>query len=134
MTERFEGQMMTQLTVKALPASDSGRLLVRLNKTHRGGIPRYGIANLTNSENAKSVKVLILGHDDRSAIYMPYDIREALGVDKGRDLTFTITGVGWFGKIGWLLKTPDPAVHIPAWLALVSVLLGLISIVIALCE
>ncbi|QPZ90643.1 hypothetical protein [Thioclava electrotropha] len=125
---------MTKLPVKALPANDSGRLLVRLNKAYRAGIPRYGIANLSNAENAKSVKVLVLGHDDGSAIFMPYDIREALGVDKGGSLNFSITKVRWPGKIGWLLKTPDPAVHVPAWLALMSVLLGVISITIALCE
>ena len=77
---------MAQLPVKALPSNDSGRLLVRVNKAYRAGIPRYGIAKLTNTENSKSFRVLVLGHDDASAIFMPYDIREALGVDKGRNL------------------------------------------------
>ncbi len=124
---------MTQLPVRALPANDSGRLLVRLNTACRAGIPRYGIAALTNVQNAKSVDVLVLGHDDASAIFMPYDIRVALGVEKGGSLNFEIIEVGLLGKVGWLLKTPDPAVHVPAWLALISVLLGFISIAIALC-
>lgn len=107
---------MTELPVKALPVNDSGRLLVRLNKAYRDGIPRYGIANLTNAENAKSVKFLVLGHDDSSAIFMPYDIREALSIEKDGNLSFSINKVGWPGKIGWLLKTPYPAVHVPALL------------------
>lgn len=123
---------MAQLPVKALPSNDSGRLLVRVNKAYRAGIPRYGIAKLTNTENSKSFRVLVLGHDDASAIFMPYDIREALGVDKGRNLNFTIKKVGCLGKIWWLLSTPDPAVHVPARLALISVLLGAIGIAIAL--
>lgn len=125
---------MAQLTVKALPPNDSGRLLVRVNKAYRAGIPRYGIANLTNTENNKSVRVLVLGHDDDSAIFMPYDIREALGVDKGGKLNFAIKKACLLGKCWWLLRTPDPAVHVPAWLALISVLLGVIGIAVSLCS
>jgi hypothetical protein len=126
--------MMTKLAVRALPTNDTGRQLVRLNINHRVGIPRYGIAQLMNSKNAKSVKVLVLGHDDEDAIFMPYDIREALGVRKGGNLEFSIQKVGSFGKICWLLRTPDPAVHVPAWLALISVCLGVLGVVIALCN
>jgi hypothetical protein len=123
---------MTKLPVKALPSNDTGRLLVRLNRKYRAGIPRYGIAKLMNSNNSKSVKVLVLGHEDETAIFMPYDIREALGADKGADLEFTVQKTGWFGKVCWLLKTPDPAVHVPAWLALISVCLGTLGLAIAL--
>jgi hypothetical protein len=86
-----------------------------------------------NTKNAKSVKDLVLGHDDDTAIFMPYDIREALGADKGADLEFTIQKAGWFGKVRWLLETHDPAVHVPAWLALMSVCLGVFGVAIAIC-
>jgi hypothetical protein len=125
-------QVMTTLPVKPLPSNDNGRLLVRLNTKHRPGIPRYGIVQLTNANNTQSVKVLVLGHDDETAIFMPYDIRKALGADTRSDLEFSIQKVRWFGKIYWLLRTPDPAVHIPARLALISVLLGALGVVIAL--
>lgn len=81
---------MTKLPIKALPPNDSGRLLVRLNRKYRAGFPRYGIALLKNSGNEKSIGTLVLGHDDDTAIFMPYDIREALESDKGADLKFTI--------------------------------------------
>ncbi len=87
-----------KLPVKALPSNDSGRLLVRLNGKCRVGIPRYGIAQLINSKNAKSVKVLVLGHDDKTAIFMSYNIRKALGADKSADLEFSVPKTGWFGK------------------------------------
>ena len=125
---------MTKLPVKALPPNDTGRLLVRLNIKYRADIPRYGIAQLMNSENDKSVKVLVLGHDDDTAIFMPYDIRKALGADKGADLEFAVQKTGWCGKVCWLLGTPDPAVHVPAWLALISVCLGALGVVIAICS
>lgn len=125
---------MTKLPVRALPPNDSGRLLVRLNSKYRSGIPRYGIAKLTNTKNAKSVKALILGHDDETAIFMPYDIREALGANKDADLEFRIQKTGWFGKVRWLLETHDPAVHVPAWLAVISVCLGVFGVAIAICS
>lgn len=99
-----------KLRVKSLSPNDAGRLLVRLNWKYRVGVPRYGIAQLTNSKNAKSVKVLALGHDDETAIFMPYDIRVALGVDKGGELEFTIERTGWFGKVHWLMACIDVSV------------------------
>lgn len=122
---------MTKLPVRALPTNDAGRLLVRLNVKYRSDVPRFGIARLTNVENRKFEHVLVLGHDEDNAIFMPYDIREALGVDKGAELEFSIEGVGWVSKICWLLGSRDPAVHVPAWLALASVLLGALSVAIA---
>ncbi len=124
---------MTKLPVKSLPTSDAGRLLVRLNVKYREGISRYGIAELTNTQKSKTQNVLVLGHDDDGAIFMPYDIRAALGVDNGAELEFSIRKVGWVGKILWLLNTHDPAVHVPAWLALISVLLGFLGVFISLC-
>lgn len=122
---------MAKLPVKALPPNDSGRLQVRLHVKYRPDIPRYGIARLTNMENRKFERVLVLGHDHDSAIFMPYDIREALGVNKGAELEFSVEQVCWFSRIIWLLKSRDPAVHVPAWLALTSVLLGVLGVVIA---
>ena len=115
---------MTKLPVRALPPNDTARLLVRLNSKLRSGIPRYGIAQLMNTANNKSVKAIVLGHDDDTATFMPYDIRKALGADKGADLEFTVQKTGWFGKFCWLFGTPDPAVQIPARLALISVCFG----------
>ncbi|WP_321831173.1 hypothetical protein [Thalassovita sp.] len=123
---------MTKLPVKTLPSGDNGRLLVRLNHKYREIVPRYGFAQLTNAKNANAVNVLLLGHDDDTAIFMPYDIRNALGVSKGGELKFTVKKVGATSKVLWLLRSPDPAVHMPALLAAASVLLGILSVLIAL--
>lgn len=105
-------------------------MLVRLNWDYRNGIDRYGIAKITNNKNGKSLLVLVLGHDDRRAIYMPYDIRRELGVEKGDRLVFSIEKVGRLGKLCWYVKVPDPAVHVPAWIALI----GLIGTVVGLVD
>jgi hypothetical protein len=119
---------MPKLPVKSLPSGDSGRLLVRLNHAHRSGVARYGIARITNNAKAESRKVLLLGHDQADAIFMPYDIRKALNVEKGGELDFSIEKVGWFGKLGWYVNSIDPAVYIPAWIAVVGFVLAIIGL------
>ncbi|GAA4216455.1 hypothetical protein GGQ68_002593 [Sagittula marina] len=118
---------MSKLPVKGLPSGDGGRLLVRVHDHYKVGIERYDIAKLANTENGKSLLVLVLGHDDAGAIFMPYDIRRALGVDKGGKLDFSIEKVGKCGKLRWYFTTPDPAVHVPAWIAAVALGLSILG-------
>jgi len=122
---------MPVLAVKRLPSTDAGRLIVRLHSSHRNGIRRYGIAKITNSENKLSILALVLGHDDKEAIFMPHDIRTAIGPNKGAQLSFDIAPVGLLGKLNWYVQSPDPAVHLPAWLAVFSVCLGVFGVVLA---
>lgn len=124
---------MEKLTVKGLPSTDAGRLVVRLNHKYRNGIPRYGIAKIRNPLNNCCVLALVLGHDSQDAIYMPYDIRKALGLEKEAQLDFEIKHVGIWGKLKWYFQSPDPAVHLPAWLAMTSVVLAGMGILLAVC-
>lgn len=123
---------MPILPVKGLPSSDAGRLMVRLNHTHRSGVARYGIARITNNSKGMSLNVLLLGHDQADAIFMPYDIRKALDVDKGGSLDFSIKKLGWFGKLFWYVNSIDPAVYIPAWIAVLGLALAIIGIFIGI--
>ena len=102
---------MPKLEVEALPSGDSGRHLVRLNHTHRSGIARYGIARIANNANGRSLNVLLLGHDRSDAIFMPFDLREGLG-----------------GKMGWYVGSIDPAIHIPAWIAVIGLILAIFGL------
>jgi len=119
---------MPNLEVEALPSGDSGRLLVRLNHTHRSGIARYGIARIVNNTNGKSINALLLGHDRANAIFMPFDLREALGVEKGGKLDFSISKAGLWGKMSWYVGSIDPAVHIPAWIAVIGLVLAIFGL------
>ncbi len=123
---------MTKLNVQRLPKADHNRLLVRLNIKYREGIDRYGIARITNTENSKSENVLVLGHDDDKAVFMPYDIHTALGLKKGDELDFTLKKVGFWGKLCWYVSSPDPAVQIPAWVAVGGLILAIASLVIGI--
>jgi len=119
---------MPKLEVEGLPSSDSGRLLVRLNHAHRSGVARYGIARIKNIENGKSLHVLLLGHDRADAIFMPFDIREALGIAKDGKLDFTINKVGTLGKLRWYVGSIDPAVSIPARIAVAGLALAIFGL------
>lgn len=123
---------MPRLEVKGLPQRDSGRLLVRLNHRHRDGVKRYGLARLTNNETHKSMVVLMLGHDEDSHIFMPYDIRTALLPSNSTVLDFSIKRVGIWGHIVWYVRSPDPAVYIPAWLAIIGMILGIIGLIVGI--
>ncbi len=60
---------------------------------------------------------------------MAFDTRQALGVKKNAQLDFELKALGWFDKLRWYLRTPDPRIFIPAWLAIWSVGLGVVGIV-----
>lgn len=122
---------MPKLSVEGPQASESGRWLVRLNIRHRAGVERYGVARLTNNANSRGLDVLLLGHDRDDAIFMPYDIRERLGVAKGGELDFSLRKVGIWGLLRWYVRSPDPAVSIPAWIAVIGLALAIVGIVLA---
>lgn len=122
---------MPKLSVEGPQASEAGRFLVRLNIRHRAGIERYGVARLTNNANRKGLDVLLLGHDRDDAIFMPYDIRELLGIAKGGELDFSLRKVGLWGLLRWYVRSPDPAVSIPAWIAVIGLALAIVGIVLA---
>ncbi|WP_336977398.1 hypothetical protein [Altererythrobacter fulvus] len=103
-----------------------------MNHTYRSGIARYGIARIANNANGKSLNVLLLGHDRSDAIFMPFDLREALGVAKGDELDFSISKVGLGGKMGWYVGSIDPAIHIPAWIAVIGLVLAIFGLAIGI--
>ena len=121
---------MPELEVKGLDRSEWGSSIVRVHQSYRSGVGRYGVARIINTaDRSKSCDAVLLGHDDHTAIYMAFDSRQSLGVKKNEPLNFEIKELGAFGKVCWYLRTPDPRIYIPAWLAVWSVGLGAIGIV-----
>jgi hypothetical protein len=91
-------------------------------------VSRWGVGKITNLDNGNTVTAVVLGHDRQYAIFMAYDMREALDLKKDSMANLQIERVSLFGKLRWYLCTPDPAVHVPAWLAFWSVVLGLLGL------
>jgi len=69
-----------------------------------------------------------MGHAEKGLIFMPFDIRDFLGVEKGVSLRFSIRRVGWWGRLRWYVASPDPAVHLPARLTIIGLLLALVGL------
>ena len=70
----------------------------------------------------------------RSTEGMPFDINSALGMEKGGELEFKVQKVGLSGKFHWFLSFPDPAVHLPAWIATGSIALALLGVLLAILK
>ena len=121
---------MAQLIVASAPRQDVGRQIVRINKGHRGKeIARYAVVRVRCHETKRSMLALLLGHDCTGKIFMPFDVREELSVAKGKIYNFDVEPVGRWRTLCWWLSTKDPAVWLPAWLAIGSLMLGVISLV-----
>jgi len=119
---------MPDLKVKGLEQREWGAMRVRLHKTHRNGIPRYGIAKIVNTANSKHVVAILLGHEDAGSVYLDYDARDSLDVAKGQKLQFTVSSTSLLRRLWWYLTINDPIIRIPAWLAVWSVVLGIAGI------
>lgn len=133
---------MTKLKVKGLEVREWGATIVRLNHTHRNGVKRWEIAKIINNEKSSlSSLVMLLGHDEKNAVFMAYDTRVELGVDEDIELDFSIEKAGLWDRFNWYTSNRDPMVRIPAKLAVLSfglgvlgVLLGALSILLSICE
>lgn len=113
---------MVELKVAKAQLGDTARDIVRVHKRHRGGISRHDVVKL--SANGESTHVTLLGSESEDEIEMDLDTRLALGVMYGNSYSFTIDRAGKLGQLRWYLHSDSPAVWIPAWLALWSVVLG----------
>lgn len=101
---------------------DTARDIVRLHQKHRGGIGRNDIVRL--SVNGKATYVSVRETVEEDVIEMDLDTRLDLGVMFDETYDFSLKRAGRLGQIRWYLASNSPAVWIPAWLALWSVLLG----------
>lgn len=107
---------------------DVGRDRVRIHYSRRDGAKRFVILRLQG--NGTTALVSALGHEsDVNIIRMDYDLRSMFGVNKGEKIRLKVSRAGLRGKLCWYLSATDPAVHIPAWLATLSVCLGAIGVV-----
>jgi hypothetical protein len=122
----------TSFEVGQAQEGDIGRRRVRVHYKKRWGSSRHCIVVLT-AASGKSVLASMLGHElDQNLILLDYDVRAELGVSKGQKIELVIERAGLTGTLRWYLGNADPAVHIPAWIAVWSLILGISGIAIGL--
>jgi len=110
--------------------------IVRIHESSRGGIKSGKICWLYVSGYGHTV-VSVRGLKDcqRSQILMDEAMRERVGLsqnDIGTRIKFHLQEGDWFDTILWMLWATDPAVRLPAWMAFLSLLLGLLAMGLAL--
>ena len=117
-----ETTIAVALRVAKARLPDTARDVVRIHRQHQNGIGRHDVVKLTANEN--SCYVSVLGTENEDVIEMDLDTRLALGVMFDQTYDFTLSRAGRLGQLRWYLNSNSPAVWIPAWLAVWSVLLG----------
>lgn len=82
--------------------------------------------------HGKTAYVVALGHEDQpDVIKLDYDLRMMLGLQPDQTIRIEVKKCGWFGTFRWYLSARDPQVRVSAWLAIISVALGLFGIILA---
>lgn len=120
-----------QFTVVAAPLQDIGKDRVRLHWTRRLGERRFVILKLEHG--GKRTLVSALGHEQsKDVIKMDIDLREKLGLAPNDKANISVSLASWHQRLCWYLNATDPAVRIPAWIGIWSVVLGFSSLVLGL--
>ncbi|EKF39862.1 hypothetical protein NA8A_23799 [Nitratireductor indicus C115] len=110
------------------PLDDIGRGRVRIHYSRRNGAKRFTVFRISNGDVFFLASVL--GHEEEDdKILLDIDQRADLSVDENGSIELTLTRVGFCGRVRWYLSVPDPAVHVPAWLAVWSVALGALGLI-----
>jgi hypothetical protein len=128
--ETSSGEHTINLTVGALALEDTWKDIVRIHKPYRKDkddqpIKRGTICRL--SVGQKSKWVIVHGREaDEKVIQMDLNTRLALELKEGGAYDFTITRLTWLRSLWFPWKVSDPIFRVPAQLALISLILGVV--------
>ena len=122
-----------KLTVRQIPRQDIYKDMVRIPETYRldvhdQKIPEGTICKLSMLGRGKLLAVRGRLGMDRQEVFMDDKTRADLKVECGQDYDFQIRRTSWVGHIFWSARASDPAYRIPAKIALVSLILGVVGI------
>lgn len=107
-----------------------GRALINYNK--RDGTKRFQIVRLTGPGGRFAYAAVVGHYDKEHIIKLDHDLRKALGVEVGQKVEMEVKKCRLLGILRWYLTVPDPLIRVPAYLALVSTVLGLLSVVMSI--
>lgn len=114
------------------PENHTGQGRALINYKRRDGTKRFQIVRLMAPGGLVAYAAVVGHYDDERIIKLDYDLRKTLGFKIGQEAQIEVKKCRLLGMIRWYLTVPDPLVRVPAYLALVSTMLGLISLVLAL--
>jgi hypothetical protein len=102
--------------------------MVRIPEAFREGLPNRSICEL--KVGARSAIVFVRGWPGyiNPDIAIDEAVREKLGVEIGESHVFKVRRLTRLGQFVWFLRASDPAVRLPAWLSVISLILGVIAL------
>ncbi|MBR7654833.1 hypothetical protein KCX83_21315 [Brucella oryzae] len=118
------------LKVKEAQSDDVERGFIRLHKDERDGADRFDVVRLKTGN--EELMAIVLPHNEKGTIWINTDGRNDLGVKVSDIREFTISKLNWWGRIKWYCTAKDPAIHVPAWLAVISLGLGALGAILGI--
>ncbi|WP_421871910.1 hypothetical protein [Nitratireductor rhodophyticola] len=116
--------------------------MVRIARDHRGSIENGTVVRIEHDGNRVfAIARGLQGRNKDAVIVMDEFVRRKLGVRARSKIdSNNIRKAKRWEKLTWYLEATNPAVHVPAWVAVISlglgalsVLLGLVGAIIAIC-
>lgn len=112
-----------------------GRQRVCLHKKYRDCAKRWDVVRITNCDDeSKFISAVVIGlrGSKEKNIRLDFDDRDALGVSPGSLVRLKVRKLPFFSKVRWYLSARDPAIQLPAAIAMISLCLGLLGAILGL--
>lgn len=116
------------LQVDSLDRSDQHRDMVRVNYHSRGRGVKEGQIYLLSRRGAKGILVCVRGNETPDVILIDAQTRRKLNIEKGQIYDFSFRKVGAIGQLIWTYNASEPNIRIAAQMGIVSLTMGLISL------
>jgi hypothetical protein len=117
--------------VKPCPEKHTGQGRALINYRKRDGTKRFQIVRLM-APGGRVAYAAVVGHyDDDDIMKLDYDMRTALALKIDDEVPIEVKKCGLLGVLRWYLTVPDPLVRVSACLALISMALGVVSMILA---
>lgn len=113
----------------------SGKGRVGIHERRRDSAKRHQVLRITRADNGKRIYAAAIGLKPKErccVIRIDRDYRDKLDVQEGAAVRLEIRKANVFETLYWYLTVNDPVVRVSSVLALISVLLGSVSIILAL--
>ncbi|MBY5976838.1 hypothetical protein KUV39_09290 [Phaeobacter italicus] len=120
---------LVKLTVKPATERHLGRQRILIHKNHRGTANRFDVIRVHHGQKSTDVVVIGQRDEEKNVVRLDLDDRKALGIEEtGKTYELSIEQLGWIGRYWWYIRARDPAIYLPARIALLSLGLGALGV------
>jgi hypothetical protein len=122
-----------KLTVKPAFDFDNYKDTIRIHSTYRNGLRSGRLAKVSVVGGLNTIVVVRgLSDEDSELIRMDLETRRRLQVSLEKEYDFTLRRIWPWQALKWACRSSDPALRVATWIAVLSFMLGLLSIVLSI--